>query len=295
MKRQLCFLFIAAMAIVGMHCADVSATILFSDDFEGRTTGSGNGNGNPAGTGNGDSDWGTNNNNLGGSNSAPYVVLDPTPTGGAQQVVGLNQFDAGLGNHGHLLNGGVITGYSASADAPLGFTVSFTFDRNTDPAANASAGGFLAVGVGSNATASSLGGLSAINQTELGILFQQPNAGNAANGEVHINNVLTSNFDYLDPAAPHDVELLIKPQVPGAYNTAGDLIDYRVTVDGNVLATGSFANSGTSGRDVGIVGFSSNNFAQRYVDDLVIAAIPEPATCLLFAMGGVAVLFRRRG
>lgn len=294
MKRHLCFA-VAILVATALTVSQVQATVLFSDDFEGRTTGSGDGNGNPAGAGNGDSDWGTNNNNLGGSNSAPYVVLDPTPTGGAQQVVGLNQFEALLGNHGHLLNGGVITGYSAAADAPNGFSVAFRFDRNTDPNANASAGGYLAVGVGSDATAGGLGGASAISKTELGVLFQQGANGNAANANVLIDNVATTSFDYLDPAAAHDVLLQIAPQVAGAYNTAGDLIDYRVSVDGNVLATGTFAHSGKPGRDTGIVAFSSNNFAQRYVDNLVISAIPEPTSCLLLAAGSVALLARRRG
>ncbi len=133
-------------------------------------------------------------------------------------------------------------GTSILSASPLGFDVEFAFDRNTDPMADPNAGGFLAVGLGID-PASGLGGLSSIEDTSLGILFQQPNNGNAANGSIVLFNDQANgmNFDYLDPAAVHSVMLSIRPQAAGAYG-AGDVIGFSLSVDGtSILSNGSFA------------------------------------------------------
>lgn len=199
-----------------------TTVVLFSDDFEGRTTGSGDGNGNPAGAGNGSSDWGTNNNNLGGTNTAAYIT-SPSFTGGRNQVVGVNQFDGTLGSHGHFVAGDVIVGYQGwLGDAPDGFEVAFRFDRNTDPASTG--GGYLAVGLGVNTlNPADLGGQASIVRSNFGVLFQQANAGNAANGDAFQDNVSIGNFDYLDPNAPADVVLAVTPTLSGQYGIGASL------------------------------------------------------------------------
>ncbi len=265
-------------------------TVVFSDGFE-RTTGSGDGNGNPAGPGNGFSDWGTNGNPFGGTLSAAYLT-SASRSGGANQVTGVNQFDATLGSHGHLLNGGAKMGVSVLSASPLGFDVSFDFDRNTDPAADPNAGGFLAVGLGID-PASTLGGLSSIEDTSLGVLFQQPANGNAANGSLVLFNDQANGmtFDYLDPASVHSVFLSIRPQAAGAYGV-GDVISYSLAVDGiPIFANETFVADGS---DLGVVSFSSNQFTPRYVDNLVITAVvPEPG-CLVMLVGGFLALAATR-
>ena len=293
MKMTFRFRLIAAVAvaILSFQCSTAFSQVLFSDSFE-RTTGSGNGNGNPAGDGNGMSDWGANDNALGGANSAAYVTT-ASRGGGANQVTGENQFDAALGSHGHLLNGGAKLGYSAAAESPLGFDVSFDFDRNTDPSVSPGAGGFLAVGLGVG-DGSDLGGLSAVSDTEFGVLFQQANNGNAANGDVIVGGDIGNpvvGFDYLDPAAVHSVVLSVRPQVAGEYG-AGSTIDVSVSVDGATLVSNQSFVAG--GGDIGLVSFSSNNFDQRYIDNLVITAVPEPGSVSLLFVGFAALLLTRR-
>ena len=289
--KQILTLTTAILLFAALAGESMAQTILFSDDFE-RTTGSGDGNGNPAGTGNGASDWGTNNNALGGTNAAPYLTT-ASRSGGANQVTGVNPFDATLGSHGHLLNGGAVLGFSAAAASPLGFDVAFDFDRNTDSAVSPASGGFLAVGLGIG-SASSIQGLSALSDTEIGILFQQAANGNAANANVIVAgdtaNPVTS-FDYLDPSAVHSVVLSIRPQAAGQYG-AGSTIDYSLTVDGTpAVSTMSFV---AAGGDVGLVSFSSNNFDQRYIDNLVITSVPEPGSIFLLLTGLGTLLVRKR-
>ena len=285
---------LALVTLLYLVTVTSAQTVLFSDSFE-RTTGSGNGNGNPAGDGNGASDWGTNNNAFGGTNSATYLTT-ASRGGGANQVTGVNQFDANLGSHGHLLNGGVALGYSAAMDSPLGFDVAFDFDRNTDPDQNPSAGGFLAVGFGIG-SASGLGGLSAVSDTELGFLFQQAANGNAANGSTIVagdTGAPIAGFDYLDTAAAHSVIISIRPDTTGAYGT-GSTINYSLSVDGSVLDSSSFV---AAGGDIGLVSFSSNNFEARHVDNLVITnVVPEPSGLSLLALAilGMSFIRGRRG
>ncbi len=289
---------LAVLASAASTATAATSVILFSDDFEGRVTGSGDGNGNPAGAGNGSSSWGTNNNNLGGTNTAAYITSPSAALGGgANQVVGSNTFSSPFGNQGHLISGSSVVGYQNwLSSAPDGFEVEFRFDRNTDPASTG--GGFLAVGLGVNSLDPvDLGPSASIARTNFGLLFQQANAGNAANASTFDSNVLINNFDYLDPNSPADVLLAITPTLSGAYGI-GATIGYSVSVNGTVLNTGTFTGNG---EDLSRVSFSNNNFAQRYVDNIVIrgitaTAIPEPSSIgalAIFGLGG-AVIARRR-
>ena len=262
------------LAVLVICTPSFSQTVLYSDSFE-RVTGSGDGNGNPGGEGNGDSFWGENDNALGGTIVGEYITTE-SRDGGANQVTGPNQFDETLGSHGHLLNGGVLFEENIRADAPLGFDIEFDFDRNTNPEANPEAGGFLAVGLGIDEFLG-LGGLSGVLESTFGVLFQQAANGNAANGNVFVNGIVQENFnfDYLDPAASHSVRLGIRPESNDAYD-AGDVINFALIVDGATLVSDSFTFEEELFGDLGDIGFSSNNFDARHIDNLVVSANSDP-------------------
>ncbi len=274
-----------------------AAIVLFSDTFESRTNGSGDGNGNPAGTGNGSSSWGQNNNALGGTLTPTYITTT-SRTGGANQVVGLNQFDGALGNHGHLSNGAVAFDLGTLlSSSPLGFTVGFDFDRRTDPNSLTTSGGYVAFGLGLNSLLPvDLGGPAAIARTEFGVLFQQGANGNAANGSAFDNfgALNLGNFDYLTPNDVHNALLTFTPTVAGSYG-ANSVIGYDIRVDGASLGAGTFT---VASEDLNRFVFSNNQAVQNYVDNIVVSQIvgvPEPATIgLLSVLGMVGGAWRSR-
>lgn len=266
----------AFVLIFTSHVPVLAQTILFSDSFE-RETGSGDGNGNPDGEGFGDSFWGENDNAFGGTITGEYLTSD-SRDGGANQVTGPNQFDESLGSHGHLLNGGVLFEENIRDEAPLGFDIEFEFDRNTNPEADPTTGGFFAVGLGIDDRLG-LGGVSAVLESTFGILFQQAANGNAANGNVFVNGVVQEsfNFDYLDPAAMHSVKLSVRPESEDGYD-AGETIGFSLVVNDATLVSDSFTFEEEIFGDLGDIGFSSNNFVARHIDNLIVSANSEIAT-----------------
>lgn len=196
--------------------------------------------------------------------------------GGANQITGLNQFDDSLGSHGHLLNGSAVLPEDILPSAPKGFDVEFDFDRNTDPDADPSAGGFLSFGFGANLEV--LDGFSSVLASSFGVLFQQPAEGNAANGNVFVDGVVVEdwNFDYLDPASVQSVKLSIRPETEGDFE-AGDLINFSLAVGGTTLVSDSFSYE--SDGFFGDVSFSSNNFLGRHIDNLIITAAGDAPLC----------------
>ena len=292
MKRNL---LLAAAAILGLTVAtSANADVILTSDTFSRTLGSGDGNGNPAGAGNGSSDLGSTDLGLGGTIVAPYVTT-PSRSGGANQVTGTPPSNAGAGSVASLLNGGAILDLgSAIEDSSEGFSVGFTFDRNTDPATPATNGGFLAFGLApADTTPSAIGGAYAVAQTTFGLLFQQANNGNAANATVLEDNANGVNFDYGDPSAPADVLVTFTPATIGDYEGT---VNFDVAVNGSSLQTGSFD---ATGDNLNVLAFSSNNFDQRYFDNLVVTrlqanAIPEPTSLAALAALGLAGVVRRR-
>ena len=300
MIRRNCLAAFAAVGLLTGSSNLVTAEIVFSDSFA-RTTGVGDGNttgGVPSGTG--QSDLGSNDNALGGTIVSSYVT-SASRGGGANVTSGTDPDFPGNGSVASFFNNGAVvevTGLTASA--PNGFTVGFDFDRIPDPAATAPGpGGFIAFGLGapSSPDPGTIGGAYGVSgNTAFGVLFQQANNGNTANGDVFENGINLSNgFDYLTPLDRNSVLLTFTPQTAGDFNNATSVIDYEVAVNGTSLSTGSFTNVDAVALDS--LSFSSNVFLGSYIDNVVVdtvAAVPEPSSMAALAVVGLAGVRRIR-
>ncbi|WP_428386789.1 hypothetical protein [Mucisphaera sp.] len=268
---------IAALATT-LFVGTADAGVIYSDSFD-RVTGSGDANGDPNGADPNFSDWGTNDNAFGGTNVQAWIA-GPSRGGGGRNAVTNGSLGIPFGTSS-------LYDFDVTTVAPNGFTVAMDFGRFvTPPASGPGGGGYIAMGLGVDASAP-LSDFTAIGAADWSILFQQANAGNAANAEAFIDNVSDSNFDYLDPVAPHTLLLTVTPQVPGAYGDT-DNIDINVLVDGTISQ--DFVTTG--GSNFGSLTISSNNFDARFIDNLVVSAIPEPASVALLALS--AAMLRRR-
>lgn len=277
-----CILSVAvALVVTALMAQSATAQILYSDTFS-RITGSGDGNGDPNGAADNFSDWGTNDNGLGGANSQAWEA-GPSRAGGGRNAV----TDGDLG-----ISHGTTSFYDldAAAASPNGFRVSLDFSRFVDPPVPAG-GGYIAFGFGVDAgtTSAALNDFTAIGASDFAILFQQANNGNAANANVFEDNTSFANFDYLDPIGAHTLELAFTPAVAGAYGDA-DSVNVDVLVDGAIAQ--NFTTLG--GSNFGSFAVSANNFDTRYVDNLVVSSIPEPASMLLVLLGVVGAAGSRR-
>ena len=287
------YLLAGAIAMVAT-ASFASAATLFSDTFS-RTTGSSDVNGNPAGAGNGFSSWGANDNLLGGTQSATYIV-GPSRTGGANQSTN--------GSKAVTYNGAAFLNIDAAALAPNGFSVAFDFMRFANSTPTTDSPGAVALGLGASAgtTAANLasGAFATSTNTDFAVLFQQaaaPNAGNTQffqDGAFLPGTTATGPLDYGDPLVQHSVLLTMTPVTPGAYGDA-DTINGSIRVDGG--AAYNFTVLG--GADFGTIAFSSTQNAFRGYDNLVVSSlgggvIPEPATLAAVAGAGLALVRRRR-
>ncbi len=279
MKTLGCIKLGLAAVALAVLVAPTQASILYSDTFS-RVTGSGDGNGDPNGPADNYSDWGSNDNALGGTNVQAWNA-GPSRAGGGRNAV----TDGNLGiSHGTSS----LYAFDAAAVTPQGFTVALDFSRFVvTPEPGPGANGLIAFGLGVD-SGTSLGEFTAVNFSDFGISFQQANAGNAANAEIFVDGLFVSNFDYLTPDLPHTLLLTVVPQVPGAYGDT-DLIDINILVDGTI----SVDVTVTGGTEFGTFTVSANNFDTRYIDNLVVTAIPEPASLALMGLGALAVCRRR--
>ena len=285
---------LAAATLAFSFSADTSSgVVLMSDTFQ-RVTGSGDPNGNPAGAGNGFSSWGMNNNALGGTIQQTSVVGPLNRTGGANQTTD--------GNVGTLISGGAMFDFDFSTVAPLGFSVAFDFNR-FHPVNPGPGNGFIAVGFGRTVPTdpNTYGAFGAIANSDFSMLFQQGVGANVGNTQFFQDDTgtltsflpgtgSTGPLDYGDPNATHSVLITLTPQIPGAYGDT-DVINFRVVVDNGP----SFNSTVLGGADFGRLAFSANPLVHRTIDNLVVTAIPEPASLGLLAIGGLLGLRRRRG
>jgi hypothetical protein len=291
MKKQLCLLLVC-VALAGRYSDNTQAAVIYSDTFT-RVTGSGDPNGNPAGVGNGFSSWGTNDNALGGTISQAYFVGPTNRTGGANQTTD--------GSRGTLISGGTMFGFDVTTVAPNGFSVAFEFNR-FHPINPGTGNGFVAVGFGKAVPAdpNTYGGLGAIGGSDFAILFQQSAGGNLGNTQFFQDDAGTATtflpgtgatgpLDYGSPTGTHSVLIEFTPVILGAYGSA-DTINFEITVDGSA----SFASSLLGGDNFGNLAFSANPSVHRYIDNLVVSAIPEPASILLLGLSVLGTTSIRR-
>lgn len=273
-------LLLVAIAVTAFACSQADAQILYSDTFS-RVTGSGDGNGDPNGAADNFSDWGTNDNGLGGSNSQAWVS-GPSRAGGGRNAV----TDGSLGiSHGT----GSLYEFDAAAAAPNGFTVALDFSRFvTTPDPGPGAGGFISIALGVDA-GTAPNEFTPTNAGDFAVLFQQAAQGNAANAEAFADGVSLGTFDYLTPDAPHTLLMTVVPQTSGAYGD-GDTVDINVLVDGSI--SNDYAVAG--GVDFGTFMVGANNFDTRFIDNLVVTAIPEPTSMILAGVALIAGLGVRR-
>lgn len=277
MTRQLCTCF-ALLTLIGWG-APATATVLYSDTFS-RTTGSGDGNGDPNGAAPNFSDWGTNDNGLGGTVAQAWVA-GPSRAGGGRNAVT-------NGSQGLSFGTSSTFEFDAAAASPAGFVIELDFARYVDvPDPGPGPNGYIAFGLGvDNGTSPT--DFTAIGSGDWAVLFQQANAGNAANAEVYADGALITNFDYLNPDVPHTLVLTVTPDTPGAYGET-DSVNVNVLVDGTISQDFSV----TGGADFGNFTVSANNFEARFIDNLVVTAIPEPTTLSIFGIAIFTVGLRR--
>lgn len=77
---------------------------------------------------------------------------------------------------------------------------------------------------------------------------------------------------------------------------AGLATDGTTPVSYTVTATDAAAGRFTSGHGLGLIGYAGDQPSPGvYLDNLVVAAVPEPGTMVLAALGAVGALLRRRG
>lgn len=287
MKMHSTVIFAATAAILGTTSL-ASATVILSDNFDGRT----NGNSDPL-AGTLDSDWGSNNNTLGGSITQTYVTTPDRTSGGVQQTVqsgtGVLRFGATAINYDLHTNSTVTTNKS--------YVVNFDFQR-------AAASGFVAVFFGAEPSAVSAKDANAafgpINQipdyaptVEAAFLFQN----NSNVGRVQVFSFGTQQGGNIDNAYDdtttgtigiHQAEVLV--EAPNGFG-AGNPITYTLKIDG-ITVPGAVVTAISDGGS-GTVGFSSNQAGGK-IDNLVITSVPEPATIGLLALSGLMIGRRRR-
>ena len=278
MSKSTSILAAAAMSLSFAGLA--SAQVVFSDSFDGRTTGS------VADTTNTTnfSSWGNNNNALGGTVTQTYGVTGGR-TGGAQQTVENGVGVLRLGN-------AVITDNLATV-APNGYTVAFDFQRT-------GATGFTTMFFGLDpsiipTTVNTAGApvlFDTNTSTDGAVLFQQDN-DNAGFGRTQGfaagESVQQTAMAFADPLAVHSA--LVTVAAPDGFG-AGQAGVVSYSVDG--VPRGTF-NLTFDGAFAGNVGFASNQVGNT-IDNLVITAlpIPEPASLALLGLGGLTLLRRRR-
>ncbi|MEM9585978.1 MAG: PEP-CTERM sorting domain-containing protein [Planctomycetota bacterium] len=257
-----------------------SAEIIYSDTFS-RETGSGDGNGDPNGAADNFSDWGNNDNGLGGTVSQAWIAGPSRPTGGRNAVT-----DGNLGiSHGTS----AIFDFDVTSVAPNGFSIALDFGRFvTPPDPSPGAGGYIAFGLGVDSGTAPTD-FTALGSGDFSLLFQQANNGNAANAEAWEDGASVSAFDYLTPDVPHTLLLTVIPEVAGQYGDT-DAIGINVLVDGTLSQDFNV----TGGADFGTFTVSANQFDTRFIDNLIVTAVPEPGTLAALSALSVAGLIRRR-
>ena len=272
------YFFLAATGVASFllaTCQPLQAqTVIYSDSFN-RTTGSSDINGLPADPNN-FSDWGMNDNALGGTVQQTWFVGPTNRTGGANQSTD--------GTVGGLINGGTMFDYDVTTVAPGGFSVGFDFNR-FHPINPGAGNGFIALGFGRSVPEdpTTYGALGALNLSDFVVLFQQANLPNLGNAQFFQDSTVAATeflpgtaalgpLDYGDPTIQHSVLITLTPQVAGQYGDA-DVIDFSVVVDGSA----SFSSTVLGGDNFGKLAFSSNQAVHRYIDNLVVTALPFTA------------------
>lgn len=275
MSRQLGFL--ALLATAAMFASQGVAAVILSDSFNRGPLGSGDGNGNPAGV-TPKSDWGANDNALGGSAVQTYA-FDQSRGGGAQQTTN--------GSVAQLYAGAAQMELNLGPLAPLGYTVAFDFTRTAG-------NGFVTLGIGLNDTnqIENTGGFNGnaflftnpANGADGAVLFKQ-------NGDLELWNGAAAPGSavpgfYAMPEATNSA--LITVSAPNGYG-AGQ----TGTLTAQIGAATASVGLTFDGISSGYLSFYSNQLGAT-IDNLVVAAIPEPATIALSSLGGLAMVAVRR-
>ena len=282
-----------AAAAATLAFAGFAAGQVLSDSFD-RTTGNSDDTGAAF-----LSEIGSNDNAFGGTVVQDYAETPTRNSGGVNQTTD--------GSAAVIDFGAFSTSVDLAADPDVlaggGYTVAFDFQRGQ-------AGGFTGVFIGYDPSSvetqdggAAFGPINGTNSATPGItdaafLFQnQMGEGrvqyNSFVGGDDASDDVTINFDnvYSDGTGTltgvHSALLTVN--APSGFGDGADG-SVSISVDGNLVTTQDVTFDGNFG---GVVGFSANQGNAR-IDNLVISAIPEPASLGLLGIGGLALL-RRRG
>jgi hypothetical protein len=292
MRHHLWLWGVAVVATLTFTAPASASIVKFSDNFN-RTAGV-----NAAGNAGGLSSWGTNNNALGGFIASPYKVRNTAAGASTEQ-----QFVDG--NLGRLrLGHGVVDRDLLSLPSVVqnGFEVSFDFQRG--------GGGYIAFAVGltpseieshpQNNARIGVPFAANIPQTDFGFLFRPGaasevwKAGTSSVGPAGIFNATSiagSPTSLLNSAVAK-----FTPAISGQWGS-GDTINFQLTVN-NALVPQYSTSFISDGSGLGFFGFHSNagaSVAQAAVDNVVITAIPEPASAVMvFLFASLGLLRRSR-
>jgi hypothetical protein len=278
----------AALAAILGATTFASATVIMSDNFDGRTNGN-------AATANGalDSDWGSNNNALSGTVVQTYVTSPDRTAQGQQQTV--------QGDKGILRFGAAATSYDLHSDptvvANKGYTVQFDFQR-------LNAAGFVSIFFGApTASVAAKDGSAAfgpIDQdadyadlVEAAFLFQSATVSGVPTPRTQVWNFgeqVGTNIDNAWTGLTSVHTVTVDVSAPNGFG-AGNTITYTASIDGNAIP-GGVVNAISDG-GIGNVGWSSNQGGSS-IDNFSVTSIPEPASLGLLGVGALAMGRRRR-
>lgn len=243
--------------------ASAAATLLYSEDFN-NITGNYNAGVSPE-------------TNVGGIGllQSSGAVQASNPAGTAWQFS-----SGGLGGGQNGLRFGASPGYNwaTGTNAALilaagGFTVSYDFDL---AGASANAADWMSVRVGNSG--------ENIPVNDANVDFGVLTRGNGAMQTFEGTNA--NEFGTPGAAAPHNFSLVY------AFTSfaQGSTVNFTGFVDGVQIGTDTFTWNGTD--DVKI--FFGGRVQGSLIDNIQIATIPEPSAALLSALGGLALVRRRR-
>lgn len=269
------------IASLALTAGTAGANVIFSDTFDGRTNGD-------ATIGSLVSSWGSNDNALGGSIVQTYQTSNPFN----------NSVPVVRNNRGEL--GWAFTEIQhdfASNLAGGGLTIQFDMSFLNGGGGNVS--WWMGTASGDIEPADITNGTKQIplqfSGSDVGLLWR----GGASTGGSFLAGVAVDNGFASGHVRTGGGSSAMRIDIFTNSAAAGSPATVRLTIDGNVTdingaAAGTDLSFNWDAQGAAYTGFGSNVATYYAIDNLVVTAIPEPASLGMLAIGGLIALRRRR-